>query len=347
MDKKENEVNEKELSASNDYSKYGIKDVPKFTKTTALGKTKTFAGLFPKEWLFVIVSIINITTAIGLTLYRMIVVVQSEDSDSPDFTFTLLLLINAVFCYFYVLHGVLRERVFELYAFMAAILVVTLYCLLEYFVFNPSRQTTVKLVRLILACLLAPPNIFLAFIVSKNFGYLEFRIVGASKELQRLYEQAAIFSCLLKFDLQATSSIVILALEDGTQVSTLETVSLAIGLPYSLMWCLLGWLTLRRELKYGAITFAVLGFIKPCYYVYKIVREYVKQQDPDVPTTDTIVYSIIAAVSIGLLVWAMLMIELWFVYKNFNKGLKSKVFTTRTATNDVNETSGLLRTSRS
>ncbi|KAH9510058.1 hypothetical protein Btru_043403 [Bulinus truncatus] len=317
-------LSEKEISASNDYSKYGIKDVPKFTTTTALGKTKTCAGLFPLEWLFVIVSMINILTAIALTLYRMIDVLLSDDSGSPDFTFTLLLLINAVFCIFYVFHGVLRERVYELYAFIAAILVVVLYCILEYTVFNPSRRTTVKLARLILACILAPPNILLAFMVSKNFGYLQFKIVGASEELQKLYQQAAIFSCLLKFDLQASSSIVILALEDGTDVSTLETVSLAIGLAYSLIWCLSGWITLRKEIKYGALAFAILGLVKPCYYVYKIVREYVKLNDPDVPTTDTIVYSIIAAVSLGLLVWAMLMIELRFVYKNFNKGLKSK-----------------------
>lgn len=52
----------------------------------------------------------------------------------------------SVFSAFYVLHGVLRERVYELYAFMAAILVVLMYCILEYTVFNPSHRTTIKLV---------------------------------------------------------------------------------------------------------------------------------------------------------------------------------------------------------
>ena len=55
-------------------------------------------------------------------------------------------LLVAAFSAFYVLHGVLRERVYELYAFMAAILVVLMYCIIEYAVFNPSHRTTIKLV---------------------------------------------------------------------------------------------------------------------------------------------------------------------------------------------------------
>ncbi|XP_012942716.1 uncharacterized protein LOC101849234 isoform X1 [Aplysia californica] len=332
---------------SNDYSRYGIRDVPVYTTTTALGKTKTFAGLFAKEWIFLFVSSVNILSAIGLTLYRMITVLR-EDPESADFTFTLLLLINAGFCIYYVVHGVLRERVYELYALMAAILVVVMYCILEYFVINPDGHTTVKLVRVVMVCAMAPPNIILAFIVSRNFGFLEFRIVGASEYLQKLYRQAAIFSCLLKFDLQASCSIVILALKDGTNVSLVETISLAIGLPYSLFWCFLGWISLRQELKKGAIVFAVLGLIKPMYYLYKIINEYINLRDDSVPTEDTIVYSLIAAVTLGLLVWLMGMVELVYVYKNFGKGLKERVRGSNFESQLIaNENTGLLSGSRS
>ncbi|XP_059150781.1 uncharacterized protein LOC131937399 [Physella acuta] len=309
-------------SASNDYSKYGITDAPKSTKTTALGKTKTCSGLSRNEWIFLLVSSANILTAIALTLYRMISVIKDDDSQNPDFTFTLLLLINAGFCVYYVLHGVFRERVFEVFAFMGAVVVVAVYCLLEYFVFNTTRQSTVKLVRLILACILAPPNIYLAYIVSRNFGYLQFRSVGASGHLQKLYKQAGIFSCLLKFDLQAACSIVVLALESGTKVSILETASLAVGIPYSLLWCLLGWISMKRELKSAAVVFAVFGLVKPCYYIYKIVQEYI-ELDEHTQGTESIVYSLIAAVALGLLVWFVLMVELVFVCQNFGQGLRT------------------------
>jgi hypothetical protein len=64
----------------------------------------------------------------------------------------------AAFCMFYVIHGVLRERTYEIYAFIAAILVVTMYCILEYAVFNPERRTDIKLVGVDVCsvCTLAP-----------------------------------------------------------------------------------------------------------------------------------------------------------------------------------------------
>lgn len=33
-----------------------------------------------------------------------------------------------------------------------------------------------------------------------------------------------------------------------------------------------GCFQLRQELKWGAILFFVLGFVKPCYYIYKVVK---------------------------------------------------------------------------
>lgn len=329
-----------ELEASTDYSKYGITDVPKYTVTTALGKAKTVAGLFALEWVFIGISAVNILTAVALTIVRLVQVVET-DSTSADFTFTILLLINAGFCMFYVLHGVLRERVFEIYAFMAAILVVLMYCILEYAVFNPSHRTTIKLVRLIVACIMAPPNLIIAWKVSGGFGYLEFRIVGASEFLQGLYRQAAIFSCLLKFDLQATSSLVVLVLKEGTFVSTLETVSLAVGLPFSLFWCLLGWIMLRKELKICAYIFAFVGLIKPVYYLYKVITVYIEINKNLEPST-TVTYSLLAATALGLIVWLMLMVELVIVYNNFGKGLQE-----HTQGAHATETTGLLSSNRS
>ncbi|XP_076448586.1 uncharacterized protein LOC143285224 isoform X2 [Babylonia areolata] len=302
---------EERLNESTDYSKYGITDAPKPTKTTALGRTKTVAGLRGREWLFLAISVVNIVTAGALTLVRLVQVVQDEPK-SVDLSFTILLLVNAAFCMFYVVHGVLRERVYELYALMVAIFIVLMYCILEYAFFNPSHRTDIKLARLIVACIMAPPNIVIAWLVSREFGFLEFRIVGASQFLQSLYRQAAIFSCLLKFDLQATMSLVVLALEDGTSVSLLEWVSVGVGVPFSILWCLLGWVMLRREWRHGAIAFAVIGLAKPGYYVYKVVEVYTEILQDTEPST-TLTYSLLAAVTIALFVWIILMYELLMV----------------------------------
>jgi len=36
-------------------------------------------------------------------------------------------------------------------------------------------------------------------------------------------------------------------LKDGTNVSLVETISLAIGLPYSFFWCFLGWISVSSH----------------------------------------------------------------------------------------------------
>ena len=42
-------------------------------------------------------------------------------------------------------------------------------------------------------------------------------------------------------------SLVVLALREGASVSILETVTLAVGLPFSLLWCLLGWIMVGQQ----------------------------------------------------------------------------------------------------
>jgi hypothetical protein len=44
------------------------------------------------------------------------------------------------------------------------------------------------------------------------------------------------------------SSLVVLALKEGASISDLETASLAIGLPFSFLWCMLGWVMVCRLL---------------------------------------------------------------------------------------------------
>ncbi len=47
---------------------------------------------------------------------------------------------------FYVLNGVLREQIYQLYVFIVAVCIVLLYCITIYVV-NVNGRTTIKLVR--------------------------------------------------------------------------------------------------------------------------------------------------------------------------------------------------------
>lgn len=308
---------------SGDYSRFGIPNTPKTTVTTVFGKAKTCAGLLPKERWFLVLSLINILAAVGLTGYRL-VEVALDDPKNSDFTFTILIIVNALFVAFYVLHGVLRERKYELYVQIAAILVILLYCIVEYAVRSQNR-TTVKLVRLVIACVFAPPNIILSVLVARDFGELEFRIAGASAHLQRIYNEAALFSCWLKFDLQVTVSLVILALQNGTNLETLEIVTLAVGIPYTLLWDIFGWFVLRLELRFGAFVFAAFGMAKPAYYIFKFVELYKDLENAkDDTQKKTLIYLVIICGALAVLVWLILMVELVRVFRNFGKGLKER-----------------------
>lgn len=310
---------------STEYSRYGIKDAPQTAIATPLGQTRTCAGLNAKETSFLIISIVNILTALGLTLYRFITVIKEGESGSADFTFALILIINGAFSIFYVFHGLLREKKYELYVLILAILVVMVYCIVEYIV-NVTGRSTLKLVRLILAAVLAPPNIVLAWSVARHFGYLTFRIVGASEYLQYLYKQASIFSSLLKFDVQVTASFVILVLRDGTTVDTFQQVALSVGLPYSVLWNIYGWFILRREWKKQTWVFAFFGLAKPSYYIFQIIKEYSQLEDDATGGQKLIVYSTLVAGALGVLIWCVIMVELTIVYKNFGQGLKERAF---------------------
>ena len=65
-----------------------------------------------------------------------------------------------------------------------------------------------------------------------------------------MYHDAARFSSLLKFDLQVTLSIVLLVLRNGAHLKALEIIVLAVGVPFAVMWAVLGWMSVRRFLGF-------------------------------------------------------------------------------------------------
>lgn len=100
--------------------------------------------------------------------------------------------IVSVFCLYYVCSGLFRERLFEIYAYCIGVLVVAAYCVIEFSI-NSERRNDSKLARMVIACVLAPANLLLAYFVVRSFGWLEFRVVGASEALQSIQNILKIF----------------------------------------------------------------------------------------------------------------------------------------------------------
>ncbi|GAB1600778.1 uncharacterized protein LOC115210864 isoform X1 [Argonauta hians] len=317
-----------DISLSTDVTRYNIGPITAKSTVRIWGRFRTFSGLTITEWLFLTLSLINIVIAISLTIYQM--VVAFEEHSYVDIIFTTLIIINAGFCVFYTIHGLLRERSYELLALVAAMVVILIYCIVQYSV--GKNRSKVKLARLIIASLLVPLNFCLATLVVLRFGWLEFKIVGASEALQAMYKQVTIFSTLLKFDLQATVSVVILSLSlrfnrfDNLSLNTMEIVILSIGIPFSLAWDFLGYMLMKKESKIGSIVFIVIGLLKPGYYLFKTITLYqIITTKPATTEEKLMVYCILTSVAVALVVWAFLMVEIVYIIRNFNKGLKERV----------------------
>ena len=61
-----------------------------------LFQRKKFAGLGKWEWVFLMTSLISILACIALSIVRLVQVVEDvNEQNSNDFTFTILLIMNA------------------------------------------------------------------------------------------------------------------------------------------------------------------------------------------------------------------------------------------------------------
>lgn len=290
------------------------------TTLTAIGKLKTFAGLEAVEWTFLTISIINVLVAIGITIDRLI----ELHKNTPDYTFAIILFINIGFCLFYAVHGVLREREFELYVYIVGIVVLLIYIIIDLIV-NPNR-TTLKWVRFGAIIALGPPNIYFAVKVAQGFGYLAFKTVGAAESIHRMYRYAGMFSCLIKFDLQLAVSLAVFVIMKVNDLQVGDKITVGIGIPFQLFWSILGWCAMRREMKILVWIFAPLSLVEPVYLIYKIVTIAQKWDQNISHGKDVLVYSFLGAAAMAFVVRVLVGISFWLVVRNFGKGLKETVF---------------------
>lgn len=303
---------------------------------SVLGKRKQLTRLNSWEWSFAAISVVNVVACIVLSAIRLAEVIN-ERKHSPDFTFTMLLIINSAFCLFYVVHGLLKELQYEIYVLILAILVVLVYCIIEYTV-NTEGHSRIKEARLIVVCITAPVNIILACKVAYDFGWLEFRILGAASDMLMMYRQVCWFFSLIKFDLQVAISFLVLILKNGQDAVGLEIILvLSIGLSVSVIWSIFGALLVKRESKMFAWIFSLVGLAAPAFVIFKIIRAFQKYMFHEYAM---VLYSTLLIGALLILIRILVYFELILAYRNFGKGLRRRAF------EEVTERSGLLSKSR-
>lgn len=295
-----------------------------------VGKFRLLADLEPMEVTFILLAFVSIVGAAIITIVRLN---ESQQGDA-DFTFAMLLLLNLVFVLAYTIHGIFCERSFELFVSVIATVIVMLYCIGEYAVkghLDHGENYDLKLGRLIVVCVLGPVDIILGSIIGIRFyksKRLIFRTVGGNAALQNMCQTMFAFTAFLKFDLQLVLSLLILVINGGAASLTLsEKLILGIGVPFSVFWLILGFIMVRFELIRYSTIFWVLGLAEPAYIIYLFVMSGGRIDSSNVETT-LLDVCIIAGGTVALVVRIILMLLSYLITKNFNKGLKEKVYGT-------------------
>ena len=288
---------------------------------TLLGKTKTLAGLDRNEWIFLLLCIPCVLATMALTVHSLIVTL---DPDSHKYIFAIILLINSVFCLFYTIHGVLREREFELYCLILAILILTVYVIVNFaLTYSPTK---IKLARFIVIVVLAPLIIGYAWVVGKGFGYLLFRTVGAGSEIQDMYHTASRFSGLLKIDYQLAVILLVLTIEDVEKMSYFSKCCLAVGVPFQMLASLVGWVAMRTEQLVLVWCFLPLCCAEPVFIGYRITQFAERWSYYTDDNLKKLTYSFIAVAIGAVIIRLLVLLALHLVVKNFGRGLKFRVF---------------------
>ncbi|XP_033095983.1 uncharacterized protein LOC117100414 isoform X2 [Anneissia japonica] len=307
---------------------FGFDDIPglnikteQTTVDTVLGKRRTVSSITKIELAFVTVAAISVLSTIGLTITVITLLEKADEKPSADLVFAIVLLINSLFCLYYVVDGVFFESAYEIVVFVGAAFILLIYCIIS---FTQSTGDTVKTVRFYLIIILGPCCFILGSILAKNYyesKNIIFRTVGASVELQNMCGLMLFFQTLLKFDLQLEVSMVVFVLSDNTSnIGMQDSLILGFGLIYSVVWAAIGFLSVRYESRNLVIFFYVTSIAEPAYIIYKMVDVI------DHGLEDLILSAIITCGVIGLLIRLVTCITMFFVYKNFGNGLKEKVY---------------------
>ncbi|KAK3598097.1 hypothetical protein CHS0354_019095 [Potamilus streckersoni] len=290
---------------------------------TFLGKGRRLNDLTKKEVAFLAVSTITLMSCLGLTIERLVEV----DKLSSDYTFTIVLLVNIVFCFYYIVYGVIFERSSELAIYLIGVVIIWVYLVLNYTI---SVKGPLKLTRLIAACLLCPVTLGLGCFIVKTYydsGNLLFRIAGAKQDIQRMCKLLFLFIDLLKLDLQIGVSLTVLLLTTGSGHSTLQIVFVVVAGGLTFASFLIGYFGVRQENYLLMIISATIWISLPAYCIYGIVQTAIDQRRFARADSHTIVTFICCA--LGICTRVLLLICGIRVVFNFGKELKDKVYGAR------------------
>ncbi|XP_055333989.1 uncharacterized protein LOC129585359 isoform X2 [Paramacrobiotus metropolitanus] len=319
-----------------------------------IGLRRTFSDVSRLEWGFLIIGTTSLLACIGLTIERLdylspgkcphnLSILTEEQYRNEDkkcgaeFTFALLILINCIFCLFHVWHGIVWERPYELHIFAGSILLVTIYCIVDFAVnvqqgMDSGFNFSIKLARLVILLVLGGLDVALGCWIAAKFlreGRFACRVVKTYDEvIQKKCKLHFFTQSLLTFDLEFQITMVVLILRNGFEfhLSDRELGILITGLVIAVMWLAAVLISLRYEIK--PLSWIVMGtsVLEPAYIIYKIYDSAdILKTDYDY-TSRSLQYCVFIGGSIGIIIRILLTISFVLTYRTFGEGLNERIY---------------------
>ncbi|XP_065830094.1 uncharacterized protein [Oscarella lobularis] len=292
------------------------------------GRAKRLTALDRKEKAFLSIATLSILATVAVVIYRLATLNNlNEDKKEKldDETFAVLLLLSCCFLLYFSFHGVLREREFELWAFIAALFIVAMYLVWNFVgTSDHANVRTAKLVRLIIFFVAALPNGILAFLVSREFRWLEFRIVGADPLLQHMFQTYSRFSTLLVFDLQILIYVMVMVYNPYGEAHLAEKIVAPILAAFTFILLIVAVQGVTREKKILLQIWGVCIILEPIYFAWKCYWIAHKWNDTNFDRRLAEIFYVGAAIAIVVRGAAAYYASV--CYNNFNQGLKQRAF---------------------
>ncbi|KAL1428339.1 hypothetical protein MTO96_002724 [Rhipicephalus appendiculatus] len=315
------------------FSQLGIPTVPDLRNTTLFGPIKRLSAVSRLEWAFFTISSLSLIVSLGFTVERLI----SLKKDTDDYTFAIMLCFTSLFCFLYIVHGILKERYHEIAVFIFSSILLLVYLILN--VASPSQTagaSVEKKVRLGVAVCFLPFIICLGGLVVQGYWKerrLLFRI-NANEDLQAMLGWLFLCSSLIFFDVQLQGTMLIFVMDHGTDLNHIEIIVLAVGPVVTLVWAIAGECTIRKESKLWLFIFVLLWFPNVVYIGLEL-------HDLEPHESRTAQYkATIACAVVALLIRLALAFTMYKVVRNFGRGLREKLETIGTNRTQSTEHAG-------
>ncbi|XP_075540542.1 uncharacterized protein LOC142575244 isoform X1 [Dermacentor variabilis] len=300
------------------FSQLGIPTGPELRNTVLFGPIKPLRAVSRLEWAFFTISSLSLIVSLGFTVERLITLPKNTD----DYTFAIMLCFTSLFCFFYIVHGILKERYHEIAVFISSSFLLLLYLVLNVASASQTVGASIeKKVRLGVAVLFLIGIVYLGVRVAHGYRRerkLLFRI-NAKEDLQAMLGWLFLCSSLIFFDVQLQGTMLIFVMHNGVDLNDVETIVLAVGVLVTLVWAFAGERTIYKESKAWLCVFVLLWFPN---VVYIGLRLYDLQRSKSL----TVLYqATVTCAVVALLIRVILAFTMYKVVRNFGRGLREKL----------------------